>query len=115
LFLFVQTYEEMVKAYGGKLTKAEEALKHNPEDASALKTSEKIEGIIDVPYQAMVKVQSKVNSMNKDLVQGRARAWNKPNGLGGSDHFVPIGQAEAQLDGGGYGHRYSVTDWLEGH
>ena len=52
--------------------------------------------------------------MNKDLVIGRARNWNKDKFLGGSDHFVTLNQAEKQLDGEGYGHRYSITDWLSG-
>lgn len=60
-------------------------------------------------------VQAKVNEENKDLVQGKARKFNKDRFLGGSDHFVPLHQAKKQLAGEGYGHRYSITDWLSGH
>jgi hypothetical protein len=59
-------------------------------------------------------VQKKAQDLNKDLVIGRARKWNKDKFLGGSDHFVTLNQAREQLDGGGYGHRYSITDWLTG-
>lgn len=111
----MQNFEETEKAFGGKLAKAKEALKKNPNDAKALKDAKECGENIEKAHAMVVNVQRRVNSMNKDLVQGRARVWNKEDGLGGSDHFVPIGQAEAQLDGGGYGHRYSVTDWLAGH
>eukprot|EP00277_Geminigera_cryophila_P009356 CAMPEP_0179405014 /NCGR_PEP_ID=MMETSP0799-20121207/32_1 /TAXON_ID=46947 /ORGANISM="Geminigera cryophila, Strain CCMP2564" /LENGTH=252 /DNA_ID=CAMNT_0021175777 /DNA_START=19 /DNA_END=776 /DNA_ORIENTATION=+ len=53
-------------------------------------------------------VQDKVDAANKQIVNGRAYKWNKDNYLGGSDHFVPVGQAHKQLAGAGYGHRYSI-------
>ena len=59
-------------------------------------------------------VQDKVDAANKQIVNGRAYKWNKDNYLGGSDHFVPVGQAHKQLAGAGYGHRYSIVDWLSG-
>ena len=59
-------------------------------------------------------VQKDVSKLNKDLVVGRARGWNEDKFLGGSDHFVTLDQAKKQLDGAGYGHRYSITDWLVG-
>merc|ERR1712216_365770 len=60
------------------------------------------------------KVQDKVDAANKELVYGRVYQYNKDDYLGGSDHFVPVGVAHKQLAGGGYGHRYSIVDWLSG-
>ena len=60
------------------------------------------------------KVQDKVDRANKELVNGRASKYNKDRFLGGSDHFVSVGDAHKQLAGAGYGHRYSIVDWLSG-
>ena len=60
------------------------------------------------------RVQDKVDAKNKEMVNGKIYRMNKDNGLGGSDHFVPAGQAHKQLAGGGYGHQYSIVDWLSG-
>jgi hypothetical protein len=60
------------------------------------------------------EVQDKVDKANKELVNGRGSRYNKDNYLGGSDHFVPVGDAHKQLAGAGYGHRYSIVDWLSG-
>lgn len=64
--------------------------------------------------QAWRKVQDKVDRANKELVNGRARKYNKDQYLGGADHFVTVGDAHKQLAGAGYGHRYSIVDWLSG-
>jgi len=51
------------------------------------------------------QVQDKVDKYNKELVNGRARKFNSDRYLGGSDHFVSVGDAHTQLAGAGYGHR----------
>lgn len=107
--------EETKKAVGIMLEEAEAKLKESPEDQGAVSEVAKAHELLDAAVKMLAAAQRKVNAMNKDLVLGQARGWNKDNGLGGSDKFVPIGQAQAQLDGAGYGHRYSVTDWLAGN
>uniref|UniRef100_A0A6T8JN12 Uncharacterized protein n=2 Tax=Hemiselmis andersenii TaxID=464988 RepID=A0A6T8JN12_HEMAN len=105
---------ETEASFGKELEGVEADLEKKPDDPELIAKKKELEGHLEQAKSMLLNAQRKVNGMNKDLVQGRARGWNKDRFLGGSDHIVPLEQAKEQLDGRGYGHRYSITDWLAG-
>eukprot|EP00286_Rhodomonas_abbreviata_P029751 CAMPEP_0181314644 /NCGR_PEP_ID=MMETSP1101-20121128/14932_1 /TAXON_ID=46948 /ORGANISM="Rhodomonas abbreviata, Strain Caron Lab Isolate" /LENGTH=212 /DNA_ID=CAMNT_0023421759 /DNA_START=12 /DNA_END=650 /DNA_ORIENTATION=+ len=96
------------------LREVEEDLEKDPQNEQLQDDKEELEAKLVEAKKGWDEVQMKIDKMNKELVHGRAATWDKDGKLGVSDNFVPAKEAAKQQEGRGYGHKYSIVDWLTG-
>ncbi|EKX39707.1 hypothetical protein GUITHDRAFT_154349 [Guillardia theta CCMP2712] len=109
-----EAYEEKYRSLQPDMEKLDAEIAKEGETPELREQKLKLDEELKDAKDAWMAAQGKVIRLNKELVNGKLYHWNKENGLGGSDNFVPVEEAHAQLIGGGYGKRYSIVDWLAG-